>query len=48
MRLSRVSQRFFSAMSKITRATKTAVNKLISKPIINVTANPLIWSVPTM
>ena len=34
-------------MSKITRDTKTAVNMLINKPRISVTAKPLIWSVPT-
>ncbi len=45
--VSRVSQRCFSATSKITRATNTAVNRLINKPMISVTAKPLIWSVPT-
>ena len=36
----------FSAMSKITRATKTEVYMLMATPSQRVTAKPLTWSVP--
>ena len=44
--LSEVIQRFRSATSKITRATKMAVNILIKMPRIRVTAKPLSCSLP--
>ena len=37
-----------SAISKITRATKTEVYMLMATPSQRVTAKPRIWSVPTM